>query len=141
MMRVLVTLSNILEYGLDTITGNSREDLLARAAEMRAEGYELFVTLPDVEGGDKEAPTERNAFAHYGSDLPEPEGPSHEQSSLNLIASPTPFSQCLYAYHHFDSGEYKWICVPHNSPSKHNIEAGSNEPCLVMDPYGHDWEL
>lgn len=140
-MRVLVNLSNILEYGLDTLTGNSRDDLLARAKEMEEAGYELFVTLPDVEGGDKEAPTERNVFDHFNTDLPEPDGAVHSQTALNLTNHPWPEETCRYDLQYFDAGEYKWICVIHNSPSKHIIEKGSTDPCLVMDPYGHDWEL
>lgn len=83
-MRVKVNLENILQYGLDTITGNSRADLLAAATRADELGEELFVQIPDVEGGDTEAPTERNAFEHYGSDLPEPDGEAHEQESVDL---------------------------------------------------------
>jgi hypothetical protein len=141
-MRVLVTLSNILEYGLDTITGNTREDLLARAAEMEANGYEMFVNLPDIMGGEQEAPTERNVFDHFNSELPEPDGAVHSQTALNLTNYPQPIVPCSYAYRYLvENNEHKWICLLHDSPSKHPIEPGSSEPCLVIDPYGHDWEL
>lgn len=140
-MRVLVNLSNILEYGLDTLTGNSRDDLLARAKEMEEAGYEMFVNIPDAEGGDKEAPTERNVFDHFSSELPEPEGAAHSQTALNLTNHPLPEVKCSYNFRAVPGGEHKWICVIHDVPSKHFIDYGSNKPCLVIDPYGHDWEL
>lgn len=83
-MRVKVTLLNVLDYGLDVLTGNSVEDLLAKAAEMEAKGFDLYVNVPDVEGGDKDAPTERNIFEHYTPELPEPEGFSHIQETFDL---------------------------------------------------------
>lgn len=140
-MRVLVTLSNIIEYSLDTITGNTREDLLLRAAEMRDNGYDMFVNLPDVMGGEREAPTERNVFEHFNDELPEPEGAVHSQTALNLTNHPWPVVPCSYAYRQIDNGEHKWVCLIHDVPSKHNIVEGSNEPCLVIDPYGHDWDI
>jgi len=48
-MRVLVNEQNIDEYGLDTLTGNSKEDLLARAEEANESDYELHVVIPDPE--------------------------------------------------------------------------------------------
>ena len=141
-MRILVTLSNILEYGLDTVTGNSREDLLQRAEEMKANGYDMYVNIPDAEGGEQDAPTERNVFEHFSPDLPEPDGAAHAQTALNLTNHPQPIVPCSYAYRYLvENNEHKWICLLHDSPSKHLIEPGSNEPCLVIDPYGHDWEL
>jgi len=138
-MRVRVTLANIVEYGLDTLTGNSRIELLARAQEMEANGYDMFVTLPDVEGGDTEAPTERNVFEHFNTELPIPDGSAHSQEALNLVEHAT--TQCTYKLITMEDQVSKWICITHYSPSKHKIEDGSHEPCLVMDPYGHDWEL
>lgn len=93
-MRVRVTLSNILDYGLDVITGNSREALLTRAKWMEDNGYDFWVNIPDKEGGDTDAPTERNAFEHYGPDLPEPEGATHQQLSLNLVYQSLDCSDC-----------------------------------------------
>lgn len=87
-MRVQVTLQNILDYSLDVITGNSRADLLASAEKAEEEGYELFVNIPDVEGGATEEPQERNAFAHYGPDLPEPDGNAHIQEAVDLSRPP-----------------------------------------------------
>lgn len=138
-MRVLVTLANIVEYGLDTVTGNTRADLLARAKEMRDEGYDMYVNLPDVEGGDTDVPTERNVFEHFNEELPVPEGLTHTQEALNLADQPN--TQCSYKLVDIDNHVKKWICIVHYSPSKHTITENSHEPCLVMDPYGHDWEL
>src|SRR5436190_2902009 len=82
-MRVKVTHDNIVAYGLDIITGNKIVDLLAAADRAEELGEEMFVVIPDVEGGDTEAPTERNAFEHF-SEMPEPDGRMHEQESVNL---------------------------------------------------------
>jgi hypothetical protein len=83
-VRVLVNMSNIIEYGLDVITGNSRESLLIRAAQLSENGYDFYINIPDVEGGDNDAPQERNAFEHFSSDLPEPDGFTHSQEATNL---------------------------------------------------------
>lgn len=79
-MKVEVNLENILKYGLDVITGNSRADLLAAAARAAEVNEVMHVIIPDVEGGDTEAPTERNSFEHFG-DLPAPEEATHMQSN------------------------------------------------------------
>jgi hypothetical protein len=80
-MRIEVTLENILKYNLDVITGNSRADLLAAAARAEEAGEAMYVTIPDVMGGDTEAPEERNTFEHY-ADLPDPDGRKHVQQSI-----------------------------------------------------------
>lgn len=134
-MRVKVTLSNIIEYSLDVITGNSRADLLARAKEMEDSGYELFVRIPDVEGGDTEVPTERNAFEHYGPDLPEPEGVAHEQLSLSLEEQAYLLEPCSYARYDFPDGDWAWWCTKHSIESKHAVDADSHAPCLALDPH------
>lgn len=138
-MRVLVTPENIIEYGLDVITENSRESLLIRAAQMRENGYDFYVNIPDVEGGDTEAPAERNVFEHYNTELPTPDGAAHSQEAINLAEEDT--TKCNYRFVNVDDHVSKWICITHYSPSKHTIEEGSHLPCLVMDPYGHDWHL
>jgi hypothetical protein len=84
-MRVAVTEQNIIEYGLDKLTGNTKDELLAAAARAAEFNQVLHVKIPDVEGGDTEAPTERNTFEHY-SDMPEPDGRSHEQDSVDLAS-------------------------------------------------------
>ena len=135
-MRVKVTLQNILEYGLDTITGNTRGDLLARAAAMEADGYEMFVNIPDVEGGDKEVPQERNIFKHYSSDLPDPEGNVHALNSFDLRDQLYVQNPCTYQRHVIvESRDVQWICSIHHLPSKHSVEEDSHAPCLAMDPY------
>lgn len=135
-MKVLVTLSNITEYGLDVITGNSREDLLARARQMETDGYEMYVNIPDVEGGDTDVPAERNVFQHYSSDLPVPDGPTHAQLAFDLIDQPYTYTKpCNYRHVVIVTGESKWICNIHDVPSRHTITIENlNPPCLVMDP-------
>lgn len=128
-MRVQVTKQNILEYGLDIITGNSQDELLIRASEMERDGYELFINIPDVEGGDNDIPEERNAFEHYNSDLPDPDGVAHSNTSVNHIGN-----ACHYQAVIVDGGELIWICEIHKYPSKHSVESTSRVPCLKVDP-------
>jgi len=128
-MRVLVTLQNILEYGLDTLTGNSRTDLLARAAELEREGFELYVKIPDVQGGDIEAPTERNTFDHYGPDLPDPEGVAHKQEALNLAELAYLDNPCGYSL-----VDEEFICDLHQQPSKFAVDLDSHAPCIEVAP-------
>ena len=128
-MRVQVTPQNIVEYGLDKLTGNSTGDLLARAAEMEASGYELFVRIPDIEGGDTEAPTERNVFEHHGG-LPDPDGRSHEQAAIDLT------QVCSYQLMYYGSDTpQEFVCTKHNAASRHSVDADSHAPCLMLDPW------
>jgi len=137
-MRVKVNLQNILDYSLDTLTGNTRADLLARASEMEASGFELFVKIPDVVGGDTEAPEERNAFSHYSSELPEPEGTSHPQESVDLTDQAYIQNPCSYKKQVIiESNDILWICTVHEMPSKHSVDKDSHAPCLTMDPYNN----
>ena len=128
-MRVQVTLQNILEYGLDVITGNTRADLLARAEEAKTNGYEMFVTVPDVKGGDTEAPKERNIFEHYNSDLRDPDGRRHEQTSVDLT------KVCSYRLNWTDDHGDVFICTQHGANSKYSVDVESHAPCLFMDGY------
>lgn len=137
-MRIKVNLSNILEYGLDTLTGNSRADLLARAEELHNNGLEMYVTIPDAEGGDNDAPTERNAFEHYATDLPEPEGPAHKQEALNLAQQAYVNDPCSYKPIPQIDGSEVWICAKHNMISKHSVDAESHAPCEFVDPFETD---
>lgn len=134
-MRVLVTLQNIMEYGLDTVTGNSRADLLARAEELERQGEQLYVRIPDVEGGENDEPTERNSFEHFGGDLPEPEGHTHKQESLNLAQQGYVKNPCSYGGHVMLDGSIRWLCVLHDEISKHSVDGESHEPCVFVDPY------
>ena len=132
-MRVKVTLENILAYGLDTLTGNTRGDLLARAAQEAEEGNDMYVVIPDVVGGDTEAPTERNVFEHF-SKAPDPEGVGHEQVSVDLT------QVCSYKLEE-SRGRKFYICRKHNALSKHAVTAESHAPCLIVDPYPYDGSI
>lgn len=128
-MRVRVTPVNIDAYDLVTVTGNTREDLLARAAEALVEGHgDFYVIIPDVLGGDTEIPTERNVFEHYDG-LPEPDGYTHEQASIDLARA------CSYKLEFTSDGKSFYICQKHNTLSKHAVDATSHTPCLAIDPY------
>lgn len=135
-MRIRVTLPNILDYGLDVLTGKSRADLLATAEEFSNNGKVYYVHIPDVEGGDTEAPTERNVFEHHVS-LPEPEGHSHKQESVNLTLEQEAYVKdpCSYKPNPQIDGSHIWICVKHGAISKHSVDAESHEPCEVVDPF------
>lgn len=133
-MRVQVTEENILKYGLDVITGNHRVDLMARAREAELAGLDLWVKIPDVMGGDTEAPTERNAFEHYDG-LPEPDGFTHPQESLSLEEQAYVENPCSYQETIQMDGNPLLVCVQHGAASKHSIDLESHAPCLVVDPY------
>lgn len=134
-MKIKVTLSNIVEYGLDVITGNSRADLLAKAEEMHNNGIDFYVNITDAEGGDKDAPTERNTFEHYAPDLPEPEGATHKQEALNLAQQEYVKNPCYYGPNTHLDGSITWVCMKHGAISKHSVDAESHEPCEVVDPF------
>lgn len=134
-MRIKVTPETILEYGLDTLTGNSKEELLVKVAELGEHGMDLFVNMPDVEGGDTETPEERNIFEHYNPDeLPEPEGKTHSAESFDLTTQQY-VKPCSYTLI-FVGSKWGWVCDLHKKPSKHIITADSHEPCIEIDPYG-----
>lgn len=134
-MKIRVTLSNILEYGLDVVTGRSRADLLATAESYNNNGAEYYIHIPDVAGGDNDAPTERNAFEHFSSDLPEPEGHTHKQESLNLAEQEYIKDPCSYRPNVHIDGSYTWVCIKHGAISKHSVDGESHEPCEVVDPF------
>ena len=136
-MKIKVTMANILEYGLDTLTGNSQADLMARAKEMEANGFELYVTIPDAQGGDRDAPNERNNFEHYEG-FPEPDGYTHPQESINLEQQAYLENPCSYWANRQIDGSVIWICVKHNEISKHSVDKDSHAPCIVVDPYTGD---
>jgi hypothetical protein len=142
-MRILVTAASIAEYGLDKITGNSKEELMIRVEQMKANGYDMFVNLPDVQGGDTEAPNERNVFEHFGDELPEPDGAAHSQEAVNLTNAGFIHNTCSYRQVALPGPTFnsKWICVIHDVPSKHDVEASPHAPCISVDPLGnHIWE-
>lgn len=137
-MRIRVTASSIQEYGLDTLTGNTKEDLVRRMEEMEAAGYELFVTIPDAFGGTTESPDERNVFDHFNNELPEPDGAVHSQASVNLSVG----TECHYKQVFLPGPKvnYKWVCLIHGAASKHDVESRPNAPCISIDPLGdHIW--
>lgn len=136
-MRIAVNSQNIIDYALHVVTGNSIQDLLARAADhTNRYGTPMYVTIPDVNGGDTEAPTERNAFEHYGG-LPEPEA-THAQHGVNLMEGPTAEYQanpCSYKLVWTEATGDIWVCTKHNQNSKYAVDRLSHAPCLEVDPY------
>lgn len=133
-MRIQVTEENITKYGLDVVTGNHRVDLLNAAKRAKEEGRDLWVNIPDVIGGDTEAPTERNAFEHYDG-LPEPDGFTHSQDSISLAEQAYLADPCFYQETILLDGTRILKCVKHGAGSKHSITADSVAPCIVVDPY------
>lgn len=59
-MQIEVTEETIEEYGLDILTGNSKEEMLKRAAEALESGYTLTVKIHD-------RVTDANIFDHFES--------------------------------------------------------------------------
>lgn len=136
-MQIQVTLSNILEYGLDVVTGRSRADLLATAKEMEKNGSDFYIHIPDVAGGDNDVPSERNVFDHFSPELPEPEGFTHKQESVNLSEEQQAYinDPCFYRQNVHIDGSFTWVCVKHGAISKHSVDGDSHEPCEVIDPF------
>jgi hypothetical protein len=148
-VRVKVTPETIDKYGLDTITGNTREDLLTRVTELAEHDMELWLNIPDAFGGSTEEPTERNTFEHFANDLPEPEGKAHEHDAFNLMEQALSESPCGYRWEFVPTlGRNEWVCVIHHEISKHSIDTdlvvvdgievkttNSHAPCLIVDPY------
>lgn len=132
-MRILITDENITNYGLDKITDNTREELLAQAEVARAGGFDLYFTVPDVIGGETEMPQPLNVFDEY-SDV-EPVAPTHLSQGINLTG------ECRYSL--VNVGLEKtpvFICDIHGLPSRHTIEPQSHPPCRAIDPDGTSWE-
>lgn len=95
----------------------------------------MFVNIPDVEGGDNEAPKERNVFEHFSPELPEPDGATHLQEAIDLRDQAYSANPCYYQLDVFAGDVYVYLCQVHNRASKYSITPGSHEPCLEVDPY------
>lgn len=126
-MRIKVTQDNIDMYGLDTLTGLSAEVLLEQARIEMESGNEFWVRIPDVIGGDTEAGGDRNVFEHF-SEIPEPDGYSHEQQKLDMLY------QCSYVRGYDMVNREFWVCTVHAMASKYTVDANSHAPCLAVDP-------
>jgi hypothetical protein len=69
-MAVEVNETNIAIYELEKLTGNTKEVLLARAAEAEENGITLFCKIPNPDD-----PIHVNAFQHFGAtDAPKVRG-------------------------------------------------------------------
>lgn len=126
-MRIQVTEENIDQYDLVRLTGKSKAELLSLAVLEWLEGNEFWVRIPDVAGGDTEAPTDRNVFEHF-TELPVPDGHMHEQKAANL------FDECSYKLGVDMVGRGLWVCVVHAVGSKYPVDGDSHAPCLIMEP-------
>jgi hypothetical protein len=132
-MRILITDENITNYGLDKITDNTREELLAQAEVARLGGFDLYFTVPDVMGSETEMPQPLNVFDEYAE--VEPVAPTHLSQGINLT------DECRYSL--VNVGLEKaptFICDIHGLPSRHTIEPKSHPPCRAIDPDGTSWE-
>lgn len=79
-LHVEVNAFNIDFYELDKLTGNSKEDLLARANESLEHGVTLFCKIPDPV-----AATERNVFDAFNAEkAPDVEQPAESDISVEV---------------------------------------------------------
>lgn len=74
-MQIEINAQNIDDYGLDELTGNTKEVLLRRAAEAAAVGQTLWFKLPDHR-------TTQNVFDRFGS---APVDPADLEHGVNPI--------------------------------------------------------
>lgn len=111
-MHVEVNEANIDRFGLVEFTGNSREEMLSRAAEAAEAGHVLSVDVPD------DRVLEQNVFDVY------------ESESVDVRRL-----KCHYEKLSNDGGKtYVVMCTLHNEMSQYDVEADPDKPCLVVEP-------
>lgn len=122
-MNVEVNETNIDVFALTELTGNSREDLLSRAAEASMQGYVLTVRLPDNM-------LSLNIFDHAEStpvaDEPEPDV---ETVDGEVLADLTTELDCLFTSVTDRDGSSVGLCVVHNAPQN-----GATGLCTNVKP-------
>ena len=84
-MHVEVNEQNIILFGLVQLTGNSAEEMLAKAAEAREEGYTLTCEIPSI----AEDLIKVNMFDAAGSEEADP-NLGHEAHPLDTGVETTP---------------------------------------------------
>lgn len=63
-MQIEVTAQNIEDYGLDHLSGNTKEDLLQAASEAARSGHTLYFKIPDAAASES-----RNIFDMVQGDV------------------------------------------------------------------------
>lgn len=110
-MQVEVNETNIDQFGLVQLTGNTREELLVRADEAATHGFVLSVTVPD------DQLIEQNVFDYAQKVKPED----------------LPKPPCVYTLEKDRDGNRVALCVVHNSITKYSIDDISQIPGLQCD--------
>lgn len=114
-MNVEVNETNIDLFALPELTGNTREELLSRAAEAAEAGYVLTVALPD-------SLLRQNVF-EVAQSTPVPQ----EDQGL-FLGIP-----CSYTLTKGRTGLPVWLCTVHNTTSKHDVALRPSAPCLAVE--------
>lgn len=76
-MQIEVTAQNIDDYGLDELTGNTKEELLARASEAARSGQILHFKVPDAVASQQKM----NVFDQFKGQL-SPDADPEVQSAI-----------------------------------------------------------
>lgn len=111
-MHVEVNEQNIDLYNLIELTGNSREEMLSRAAEAREQGHILSCDVPD------NLVIKQNVFEVYESEHVDPKR----------------LRGCGYEKREIAEGGEIWVCVMHGKSSRYDVSADSHLPCIQVDP-------
>lgn len=110
-MHVEVNERNIDLYGLAQLTGNTREQMLSRAAEAAEKGYVLSCEVPD------DQVLEHNVFDVYETEH----------------VDPARLRGCHYQSNLLEGGGTADICVVHGKVSNHDLSLDPNAPCIQVD--------
>jgi len=116
--NVEVNETNIDRYNMAERFGQSREELLSRAAEARQpqedapDGFVLSVKIP------KEETARFNVFENFRDE--------HIDASR--------ITHCGYEQRELEEGGFVYVCLLHGKTSNHNVEENPTAPCIQVDP-------
>lgn len=117
-MRVEVNEANIERFNLVSQTGNSREQMLAMAAQAESNGQVLSVEVPDADA------LQHNVFDVY------------ESEHIDPRRMDVPESDCSYTQIQDPTDGVFYICDIHSAESLYNVELFPSAPCKVVTKGG-----
>ena len=123
MPHIEVNEENIDRFALHELTGNTREEMLSRAAEARMNGYTLSCEVPDD-------------LIHLNIFDTAPKVEHDDVGRATSIAdSLVPNDRCRYEKKWTDEVGTIDVCIIHGQNSKHDTTVEPQAPCLHVDPY------
>lgn len=117
-VNVEVNETNIDRYNMAERFGQTREELLSRAAEARKpqegapDGFVLSVKIP------REEAARFNVFENFRDE--------HVDASR--------ITHCGYEKRELEEGGYVYVCLIHGKTSEFNVEENPEAPCIQVDP-------